>query len=149
MSLTYPSETVPSAPTHAVTHQMVATQKDLESLSAGLSADANPIAIDAERASGYRYFQRAYLLQINHEAHGIYLIDPIAIQDFQPLALALTNRECVIHAAIQDLPCLTELGLSPNKLFDTELAGRLLGMPRVALAVMLETYLGVTLKKQH
>jgi ribonuclease D len=128
---------------------MVASQQDLESLSARLSTDANPIAIDAERASGYRYFQRAYLLQINHGAHGIYLIDPIAIQDFQPLALALTNREWVIHAAIQDLPCLAELGLSPNKLFDTELAGRLLGMPRVALAVMLETYLGVNLKKQH
>jgi ribonuclease D len=128
---------------------MVASQQDLESLSARLSTDANPIAIDAERASGYRYFQRAYLLQINHETHGIYLIDPIAIQDFQPLALALANREWVIHAAIQDLPCLTELGLSPNKLFDTELAGRLLGMPRVALAVMLETYLGVNLKKQH
>ena len=140
---------MPSAAIKKVEHQLVETQERLQQVSEQLAKDTSPVAIDAERASGYRYFQRAYLLQIKHPNHGIFLIDPTAISDVTPLSQSLANREWVIHAAIQDLPCLTELGLTPSKLFDTELAGRLLGLPRVALAVMLDTYLGVKLKKQH
>lgn len=140
---------MPSAQLGKIEHQLVQSQKQLEEVSGQLAKDSSPVAIDAERASGYRYFQRAYLLQIKHPSQGIYLIDPTAVSDVKPLAKSLAKREWVIHAAIQDLPCLTELGLTPSKLFDTELAGRLLGLPRVALAVMLETYLGVKLKKQH
>ena len=57
--------------------------------------------------------------------------------------------EVVLHAASQDLPCLAELGYRPRHLFDTELAGRLLGFPRVGLGVLVETVLGWTLEKGH
>src|SRR4029077_18536255 len=51
--------------------------------------------------------------------------------------------------ATQDIPCLAELGLRPRRVFDTELAGRLLGYPRVGLGSMVENVLGFTLEKGH
>lgn len=55
----------------------------------------------------------------------------------------------MLHAASQDLPCLAEAGLRPRRLFDTELAGRLLGLPRVGLGPMVEQLLGLALQKGH
>ena len=66
-----------------------------------------------------------------------------------PLQEALAGTEWILHAATQDLPCLAELGLVPAALFDTELAGRLLGYPRVGLATLVETLLGRRLAKEH
>src|SRR5690606_30418863 len=77
------------------------------------------------------------------------LIDPTACPDLTELDLALADAEIVLHAASQDLPCLAELGFRPRKLFDTELAGRLLGYERVGLGTMVETVLGYRLEKGH
>ena len=55
----------------------------------------------------------------------------------------------MLHAASQDLPCLAEVGFRPRQLFDTELAGRLLGYPRVALGTLVEEVLGFHLEKGH
>jgi ribonuclease D len=55
----------------------------------------------------------------------------------------------VLHAADQDLPCLAELGMTPPKLYDTELAGRLAGYDRVNLAAMVQRLLGLQLTKGH
>ena len=114
-----------------------------------LAAGHGPIAIDAERAGGYRYSQRAYLIQFRREGSGIHLVDPIAFNDLSELVTAVTGEEWVIHAASQDLPCLRELGFIPGTIFDTELAGRLLGYPRVALSTLLEQFCGVSLAKEH
>jgi ribonuclease D len=114
-----------------------------------LAAGTGPIAVDAERASGYRYGQRAYLVQLRRSGAGTVLIDPIACQDLSGLDAALADVEAVLHAAPQDLPCLAEVGYRPRRLFDTELAGRLLGYPRVALGTMLEEILGYRLAKEH
>ncbi len=114
-----------------------------------LAAADGPVAIDAERASGYRYSPRAYLIQLRREGAGTFLIDPIAFDSVAPLQDALAGSEWILHAATQDLPCLTELGLVPAKLFDTELAGRLLGYPRVGLATLAEVLLGQRMKKEH
>lgn len=108
-----------------------------------------PMPIDAERASGYRYSQRAYLVQLRRAGVGTVLIDPIALPDLTALNDAIGDCEWILHAANQDLPCLAELGLQPASLFDTELAGRLLGDERVALATMTEKHLGLSLEKGH
>ena len=108
-----------------------------------------PVAVDAERASGYRYGQRAYLVQLRRDGVGSALIDPIGITDFSPLAGALADAEWVLHAASQDLPCLAELGLRPARIFDTELAARLLGRTRVGLGPLVEDVLGLGLEKEH
>ena len=115
-----------------------------------------PIAIDAERASGYRYSQRAYLIQIKRNGGGLHLIDPIpfaksdtAKAQIQKLNDALADVEWVIHASTQDLPCLREFGLAPKLLFDTELGGRLAGCERVGLGPLTEALLDLTLAKEH
>jgi ribonuclease D len=114
-----------------------------------LRAGSGPIAIDAERASGFRYGQRAYLIQVHREGSGLGLIDPIAVPDLADLADAIAPHEWILHAATQDLPCLHELDLHPRRLFDTELAGRLLGFERVNLAALVEQELSITLRKGH
>lgn len=110
---------------------------------------SGPVAVDAERASGFRYGQRAYLVQLRREGAGTALIDPIACPELKELAGVLADAEWVLHAASQDLPCLRELHFVPQSLFDTELGGRLAGFPRVGLGPMIEDLLGYHLEKGH
>ncbi|MCW0214137.1 MAG: ribonuclease D [Pseudonocardia sp.] len=129
---------------------VVADRAALERTAESLAAGTGPVAVDAERASGFRYSQRAYLVQLRREGSGSALIDPIPMGgDLSPLAPVLSGPEWVLHAASQDLPCLAEAGLRPAKLFDTELAGRLAGVPRVGLGPLVENLLGLALEKGH
>ncbi|MEI6763353.1 MAG: HRDC domain-containing protein [Actinomycetes bacterium] len=117
-----------------------------------LASGTGPIAVDAERASGYRYSQRAYLIQIYRRGGGLHLIDPIAANNPETWALMdRTFKECewIIHASTQDLPCLRELGIAPKSLFDTELGGRIAGCERVGLGALSEELLGIQLAKEH
>ncbi|MCS5728575.1 HRDC domain-containing protein [Herbiconiux moechotypicola] len=114
-----------------------------------LALGEGPVAVDAERASGFRYSQRAYLIQLYRRGSGTFLIDPPAIAEFAPLQEVIGGVEWVLHAASQDLPCLREVGLDPVTVFDTELAARLLGLPRVGLGSVVEELLGIHLAKEH
>jgi ribonuclease D len=116
---------------------------------AALAAGTGPVAVDVERASGFRYSQRAYLVQVFRRDAGVFLFDPPELGDFSPLQEAIAETEWVFHAASQDLPSLRELRLEPPSIFDTELASRLLGHERVGLAAVVEDTLGITLKKEH
>jgi ribonuclease D len=93
------------------------------------------------------------LIQIKRTNGGLHLIDPIPFGEdhslFHKLNLLWRDEEVILHASTQDLPCLRELGLSPTRLFDTELAGRIAGMPRVALGTLTETILDISLAKEH
>ncbi|MCF6522748.1 ribonuclease D [Streptomyces sp. JJ36] len=113
------------------------------------AAGTGPVAVDAERASGYRYGQRAYLVQLRRAGAGSALVDPVGCPDLSALGAALADAEWVLHAASQDLPCLREIGMIPVRLFDTELAGRLAGFSRVGLGPMVERVLGYALEKGH
>lgn len=106
-------------------------------------------AVDVERASGFRYSQRAYLVQVMRPGTPIYLLDPTAISSFEPLQAAIGDINWVFHAASQDLPSLRELGLVPPSIFDTELGARLAGWDRVGLAAVVERALGISLAKEH
>jgi ribonuclease D len=115
-----------------------------------LAEGTGPIALDTERASGFRYSGRAYLIQVKRTDSGLFLIDPIDHPEaLAPVIDAIDGPEWILHAADQDLPCLRELGFRCARLFDTELAGRLLGIPRVNLAAMVEHFLGLGLVKGH
>ena len=133
---------------HGLPH-VVQSEAELREACEAIAGGTGPVAIDAERASGYRYSSRAYLVQVRREGAGTWLIDPIPFDSLDPLQEALDDNEWILHAATQDLPCLAELGLRPTRLFDTELAGRLLGYPRVGLATLVETMLGHRLAKEH
>lgn len=135
-----PREGIPSVITDEVS---------LAEVVAAFATGSGPVAVDSERASGYRYGQRAYLVQLRREGAGTALIDPVACPDLTALGKALRDAEWVLHAANQDLPCLREIGMTPTRLFDTELAGRLAGFPRVGLGAMVEGVLGFVLEKGH
>ncbi|MEE1756518.1 ribonuclease D [Streptomyces sp. SP18CS02] len=128
---------------------VVADEDALAEVVAAFAAGRGPVAVDAERASGYRYGQRAYLVQLRREGAGTALIDPVGCPDLSGLGEALAGAEWILHAATQDLPCLREIGMVPTRLFDTELAGRLAGFPRVGLGAMVESVLGYALEKGH
>lgn len=117
-----------------------------------LAGGTGPIAIDAERASGFKYSPRAYLIQLNRRNGGLHLLDPIALQN-SPLIAKLSDlisqNESIIHASSQDLPCLREFGIHPRKLFDTELGARIAGFPKVGLAPLCENLLEISLAKEH
>ncbi|BBZ34143.1 HRDC domain-containing protein [Mycolicibacterium confluentis] len=127
---------------------------DIASAAELLATGHGAFAIDAERASGFRYSNRAYLIQIRRAGAGTVLIDPVShgrdpLQTLRPVAEVLSEDEWVLHAADQDLPCLAELGMRPPALYDTELASRLAGFERVNLAAMVQRLLGLSLAKGH
>jgi ribonuclease D len=132
---------------------VVDNDQRFEAALAQLSAGHGPFAVDAERASGYKYSARAYLIQIKREGGGLHLIDPIPFgpnhKYFQELNSLLQSDEVILHASTQDLPCLREVGINPIKLFDTELGGRIAGLPRVGLGPLLESLMEVSLAKEH
>ncbi|MGP2438367.1 HRDC domain-containing protein [Streptomyces sp. JW3] len=128
---------------------VIADADALAEVTAAFAAGSGPVAVDAERASGYRYGQRAYLVQLRRAGAGTALIDPVGCPDLSGLGEVLKDTEWVLHAATQDLPCLREIGMVPTRLFDTELAGRLAGFPRVGLGAMVESVLGFVLEKGH
>lgn len=143
--LACPSEGVPA---------VSVTTIEIASAAAKLASGTGPFAVDAERASGFRYSNRAYLIQIRRAGAGTVLIDPVnhggsPIDVLKPLADVLADDEWILHAADQDLPCLAEVGLRPPAVYDTELAGRLAGFDRVNLAAMVQRLLGLGLAKGH
>lgn len=143
---------VPDGGTPAVIENLSALREAIKKLESG----NGPIAIDAERASGFRYSARAYLIQVFRREGGLHLIDPIAISSesgadgvIADLDSVISSTEVVIHASTQDLPCLREFGINPRTLFDTELGARIAGCPRVGLGSLCETLLEISLAKEH
>ncbi len=138
--LTHPRDGIP---------EVINTPAALRRAVRELSAGTGDLAVDTERASGFRYGQRAFLLQIRREGAGTWLIDPEELDELSVLRDFVNQQPWILHAATQDLPCLHELGMSPTSLFDTELAGRLAGFPRVSLGTMVAELLGLQLAKEH
>ena len=133
--------------------KIIADEASFESALRDLVKGSGPFAVDAERASGFKFSARAYLIQIKRHGGGLHLIDPIPFGPnhrlFAELNELLQSDEVILHASTQDLPCLRELGINPKKLFDTELGGRIAGLPRVGLGPLLESLMEVSLAKEH
>lgn len=142
-------ETPQTADAHHDEVEVIDTRDEFLAAVETLAAGHGPFAVDAERASGFRYSQRAYLIQVFRRGAGAFLFDPPAIGDFSELADVMRGEEWILHAASQDIACLREVGLDPDLIFDTELGARLAGMPRVGLATVAEELLGIHLAKAH
>lgn len=131
------------------------TEAQLQETIDSLAAGTGPLAVDTERAHGFRYSTRAYLIQLRRAGSGTHLVDPIGFwrddepADLSALGAVVDDVPWIIHAATQDMPCLAEVALVPQQVFDTELAGRLLGWPRVGLGPMIERVFGKRLAKEH
>lgn len=150
MSSDHTDESLPllSSPTNGVP-DVIDTTAGLEEAARILASGTGSVAVDAERASGYRYGQRAFLVQLKREGAGTILIDPEPFADLSALDDVLRGTEWVLHASTQDLPCLADLGMKPDALFDTEVAARFLGFERFGLAAVVGETVGVRLAKEH
>lgn len=142
-------EPLPLLPLRDGVPGLIDTEDKLADYVDALTRGSGPVGLDAERASGYRYSGRAYLIQLRRHGAGTALIDPIAFADLSVLDAAIGQDEWILHAATQDLPCLRDVGMNPTSVFDTELAARLLGYPRVGLASLVESITGQTMRKEH
>ena len=132
--------------------ELVSTEDALLKVIEELKSGTGPLAIDAERASGFKYWPKAYLIQINRRGGGLHLIDPVGIGETKYWKLfndLFQTQEWILHASTQDLPCLRDLGLDPKNIFDTELGGRLAGCERVGLGPLCESLLDIQLAKEH
>src|ERR1700733_6927978 len=121
--LLHPADGVPDLST---------TAGEIKAAAEWLAGGHGPVAVYAERASGFRYSNRAYLIQIRRAGAGTVLIDPVGgsgdpVEALRSIADVLSTDLWILHAADQDLPCLAEVGMRPPALYDTELAGRLAG----------------------
>ena len=70
---------------------VIDTEAALTDAIADLARGSGPFALDAERASGYKYSARAYLIQLKRKGGGLHLIDPIPFGPGHPL-LAQLNQ---------------------------------------------------------
>lgn len=133
------------------TPKVLLSPREFHAAADRLAAGTGPFAIDTERASAYRYDDRAFLVQIRREGAGTFLLAPEHHRAELRAALApvLNGQEWVVHAAPSDLPCLAWLGLYPGRLFDTELAARFAGFAHPNLAAMVLELFDVQLEKGY
>ncbi|HJC60795.1 MAG TPA: HRDC domain-containing protein [Candidatus Dietzia intestinigallinarum] len=143
-------ETPPGAAPPPAEYEFVDDPAGIRSVTEALHSASGPVAVDVERASGIRYSERAFLLQLRADHGPALLVDPETPgRTVGPLAELLSDRPLLLHAASQDLPSLRGLGVAPTSIIDTELAGRFLGTERVNLGSMISEHLGIGLAKAH
>jgi len=109
------------------------------------------IAVDTESNSLYAYQEQVCLMQFSVPAAD-YLVDPLAGLDLSALARLFADPgiQKVFHAAEYDVMCLKrDFYFRFANLFDTMLAARILGWPRVGLGDVLEETFGVRTKKRY
>jgi ribonuclease D len=115
-----------------------------------LLAETTMFAVDTESNSLFAYREQVCLIQISTDTED-YLIDPLALNNIPILAPLFANPkiEKVFHAGEYDLICLKrDFGFEFNNLFDTMIAGRILGRDVFGLSGMLEAEFGITLDKK-
>ena len=128
---------------------LVDTPETFDRLLAALAGEPS-VALDTESDSLYRYFYRVCLIQISVPAAD-YLLDPLRLPDLAPLGTLLADPsvEKVFHAAENDILVLKrDFHFNFGHVFDTMIAARILGWPRVGLAALLAEHFGVELDKR-
>ena len=125
---------------------------DLSSLEVATTAlsQTQLIGLDAERASGFKYSNRAYLVQFS-TLEQIFLLDPtlFSLAELARLIETVSGKQWILHSATQDIPCLRELGFIPSAIYDTELAARLCGIEKFGLSSIALELLELEMEKEH
>ena len=124
--IAYPRDGIP---------EVISTVEALKDAAEKLGHSAMSLAVDVERAQGFRYGSSPYLLQLRREDVGSFLIDTAELRDLKILQSSI-EASWILHDASQDLPNLRELGLKVPQLFDTQVASRLVGLTHFGLCSM-------------
>jgi ribonuclease D len=108
---------------------------------------ADWVSLDTEADSLHAYPEKVCLIQISIAGKDV-LVDPLAEVKLDPLLDALNAHELIMHGADYDLRLLEKHHeFIPSSIFDTMLAGRLLGEKQFGLSALVEKFLGVKLDK--
>ena len=109
------------------------------------------VSVDTEANSLYAYREQVCLIQFSIPGTD-YLVDPLALRDLSPLAGVFDNPkiEKIFHAAEYDLILLQrDFGFKFQKLFDTMIAARTLGLKSVGLRALLKSHFNVVVNKKY
>ena len=109
------------------------------------------IGVDLEADSMFHYQEKVCLLQFSTPSLNI-LVDPLAVKDLSPLAPVFKSNEIrkIFHGADYDIRSLyRDFRIEVNTLFDTQIAGRFLGLRDIGLASLLKERLNISLKKKY
>jgi ribonuclease D len=109
-------------------------------------------ALDTEFIRERTYYPQLCLIQLAMPGL-VACIDPLAITELGALDTLLSQSAAikVVHAVRQDLEALlTRLTTPPVRLFDTQVAAALIGLPpQIGYAELAQRYFGVALDKTH
>lgn len=110
-------------------------------------AETPVCAIDTEADSLHRYRESLCLVQFADKGESV-LIDPLAIENLDPLGDFLTASTVWMHGADYDMTMFKrEFGRLPAVVYDTQIGARLLGARRFGLGDLVKEYFGVELSK--
>ncbi|MEW6445065.1 MAG: ribonuclease D [Pseudomonadota bacterium] len=130
---------------------IIAQREPLRTLTDGLAASP-VLGLDTEFLRERSYRPQLCLIQIA-SAEAQACIDPLALEDLNPLAARLADERQtkILHAAGQDLEVLhQQLGILPTPLFDTQIAAAMCGLgEQMGYAALVERLFGIPLDKTH
>ena len=125
---------------------MIATASQLRELLPHIES-VDRVAIDTEADSLHCYREKLCLLQISVPG-GDFIVDPLADVDLAPLRDAFATKEIVLHGSDYDLRLLRRnLDFAPQRIFDTVIAARLIGIHEFSLAALVKHYFNIELAK--
>ncbi|MBC5816067.1 MAG: HRDC domain-containing protein [Candidatus Eremiobacteraeota bacterium] len=129
--------------------EMVTTTSTLETLCARIRA-APRIGLDTEFHNERSYTARLMVVQIAFD-DGAAIVDPLAIADLSPLAIAISETLVIGHALSSDLKIFADrFDVVPPHVFDTQVAASFCGYGlAISLADLVRDLTGVRLKKSH
>ncbi len=110
------------------------------------------IAIDTEFMRSTTFYPQAALFQVG-DGQGCYLLDPLAIDDFEPFARLMENDDVikVFHSCSEDLEVFqTFLNVIPSPVFDTQIAAAFAGHGfSLGYAALINKLLGIEVPKSE
>jgi ribonuclease D len=147
MTSSSPSSTPSPTPLpEGFSFQSVTTPEELSQVVAEVKS-LSEVYLDLEADSLHHYFAKICLAQVLC-GKVCYLIDPLAPLDLQPLLDVLAHKPLILHGADYDLRMLyQQYGFRPHSVFDTMIAGQLLGRKSFGLAALVQEHFGVVLEK--
>jgi ribonuclease D len=130
-------------------HVMIdTTERLIQQLDKARQDSTPPVcAIDTEADSLHRYRESLCLIQFAIRGESV-LIDPLAIENLDPLGHYLSEATVWMHGADYDMTMFRrQFGALPAVVYDTQIGARLLGARRFGLSDLVQKYFGVELSK--
>ena len=113
---------------------------------------AESVVLDTEGSSLYSYQDKLCLMQLSVESkgeYGLFILDPLVNLNLNEVFEIMAMKKIIVHGSDYDLRILyQDNGFIPkNEIFDTLLAGHLLGLETLSLVSLVRSFCGIDLSK--